>query len=346
MAHRPLKLIVHAEALRHNWRALRDAAGVETGAAIKADGYGLGARPVMETLFDEGARDFFVATWNEAEQLGALPEGARLGVFHGVGPDDGAAAASSPARPVLNSVMQVQRWRAIAPDRPCDVMVETGMNRLGVGMDELGELDGLRIDTLHSHMACADEPEHPLNAQQLSRFREAKAQVAARRYSLANSAAICLGEDYAFDLVRPGIALYGGIPVAAMAGMIEPVVEVQAQVLQLRLLKAGDAIGYNATFTADRDTPVAILNLGYADGFPRNMSGKGHARIAGRKLPLLGRVSMDLVAVDVTHANTDLREGDWMRVDYDVCSIAREAGISQYEALTGLGDRFERVWKD
>lgn len=345
MAHSPLRLIVDADALRHNWRTLRDAAGVETGAAIKADGYGLGARQVMETLYAEGARDFFVATWGEAESLGALPDGARLAVFHGVGPDDLADAAGSPARPVLDTASQVERWRAAGLDAPCDVMVDTGMNRLGLGMDELDALDGMAIDTLHSHLACADEPDHPLNARQLERFREVRDRVKATRYSLANSAGIALGRDYAFDLVRPGIALYGGVPVPAMAATIRKVVELQAQVIQRRLLREGDSIGYNCQYTAPRDMPVAILNLGYADGYPRNMTGKGIARVGDVSLPLVGRVSMDLVAVDLSLAD-DVEEGDWLRVDFDPPWVAGQAGISQYEALTGLGGRFERIWKN
>ena len=345
MAHRPQRLRLHRDALRHNWRVLAKESGVETGAAIKADGYGLGARDVLETLHDAGARDFFVSTWDEAEALGPLPGGVRLAVLHGLGPDDAPAASALEARPVLNSLGQVARWRAAFADRPCDVMVDTGMNRLGLAMDELGALEGLSIDTLHSHLACADDPAHPLNARQLATFHEAREAVPAKRYSLANSAGVLLGPDYAFDLVRPGLALYGASPVAAAAWMFERVVRMEAQVLQLKVLRAGEAIGYGATFVAERDTPVAILNLGYADGYPRNLGNQGHARQGGTALPLLGRVSMDLVAADVTRAR-DLREGDWLEVDFDPTLVARAAGISPYEALTGIGHRFERNWVD
>ncbi|WP_265530140.1 alanine racemase [Sphingomicrobium marinum] len=342
MTHKPLRLIIDRKALQSNWRWIAAQSGVETGAAVKADGYGLGAVEVVATLADAGAKEFFVSTWDEAEALGKLPEGARLAVLHGLGPDDALAAKDSPHRPVLNTMSQVQRWRAAFGDRACDVMIDTGMNRLGVGMDELDGLQGLRIDTLHGHLACADE-DHPMNALQLERFSAAKARVEAQRYALANSAGILLGKDYAFDLVRPGIALYGGVPRREAELMIEQVVTPEAQVVQIHTVKAGDSVGYGATFTAERDTPVATLNIGYADGFARNLSGKAHAVRGNTLLPLLGRVSMDLVAVDISRAG-DVREGDWMAIDYQLPQIARDAGISQYEALTGLGQRFERVW--
>ncbi|WP_260484414.1 alanine racemase [Sphingomicrobium flavum] len=342
MTHRPLRLSLSKDALQSNWRWLTATSGVETGAAIKADGYGLGAVEVAKFLHDAGAREFFVSTWDEAQALGPLPEGARLAVLHGLGPDDAAAAAASDARPVLNTLEQVRRWRIAFADRPCDVMVDTGMNRLGLGMDELGALDGLKIDTLHSHLACADE-DHDRNALQLQRFCEVKDSVAARQYSLANSAGICLGRDYAFDLVRPGLALYGGIPRAEAVGHIQQVVTPEAQVLQVRTLKAGDSIGYGASFTADRNTPIAILNIGYADGYPRNLSGNGYATFGANLLPLLGRVSMDLVAVDITRGGA-WREGDWMPLHFDLPTAADAAGVTQYELLTGLGQRYERRW--
>jgi len=194
--HRPLRLSIDRSALQSNWRWLAEHAGTACGAAVKADGYGLGAREAMLALHAAGCRDFFVSTWSEAEELGSIPNGASLSVLHGVSPDDAESASAGVARPVLNSVEQVGRWKQIAPDRPCDVMVDTGMNRLGLRTDEIGALAGLRIETLMSHLACADE-DHPLNAAQLSRFRQVRAAVPARRYSLANSAGVCLGSEYA-----------------------------------------------------------------------------------------------------------------------------------------------------
>jgi alanine racemase len=335
--HQPLRLTIDRAALQANWRWLRDRAGVTAGAAIKADGYGLGARGTFAALLDAGCRDFFVSTWWEAEQLGPIPDGVSLVVLHGPGPDDRIGAA----RPVLNSPEQVARWKQIGGGQPCDVMVDTGMNRLGLRPEEAGVLDGLNIDTLHSHLACADE-DHPLSARQLRRFREVAASIAAKRYSLANSAGICLGGDYSFDLVRPGLALYGGVPRAEAAGHIQQVAHVEAQVVQRRRVKAGESCGYGATFTADRDLDAVVVNIGYADGYFRGFSNKGRARADDTILPLLGRVSMDLLIFGCDGAQVG--EGDWVEVDYDLATAAQVSGMSQYELLTGLGSRFERVW--
>src|SRR5215212_7725889 len=197
--HRPLRLTIDRSAIQHNWRWLAERAGVAAGAAVKADGYGAGARETTEALIEIGCRDFFVSTWAEAEALGNLPQDASLVVLHGVG-----------------------RY---------DVMVDTGMNRLGLRPADIGTLEGLAIDTLHSHLACADE-DSALNGMQLERFRAVASAVAAKRYSFANSAGICLGREYSFDLVRPGLALYGGVPRAEAAGNIRQVARVEAQVVQ------------------------------------------------------------------------------------------------------------------
>ena len=341
--HRPLRLTLDRSALQHNWRWLKERAGTACGAAIKADGYGVGARGAMDALFEAGCRDFFVSTWAEAAELGDIPQGASLVVLHGVGPDDVETALSSTARPTLNSIDQVARWKQIAPGRPCDVMIDTGINRLGLRPEDLGCLDGLAIDTLMSHLACADE-DHPLNARQLKRFREVAAAVPARRYSLANSAGICLGRDYAFDLVRPGLALYGGVPRREAEGNIRQVAHVEAQIVQRRTIRAGESCGYGATFIANADTEAAILNIGYADGYLRGFSSRGSAFAGEFALPVLGRVSMDLIAIDCDAA-PDLKEGDWVEVDYDLPSASAQSGIPQYELLTTLGHRFERKWR-
>jgi alanine racemase len=317
-------------------------AGVPAGAAIKADGYGLGAREAMAALHEAGCRDFFVSTWAEADALGHLPPAASLIVLHGVGPDDLGPALASAARPVLNSAEQVARWKQSAPGRPCDVMIDSGMNRLGLRPDEVGALDGLVIETLHSHLACADE-DSPMNGAQLQRFREVAGTVPAKRYSIANSAGICLGREYSFDLVRPGLALYGGIPRREAEGHIAQVARVEAQVVQRRTIRAGESCGYGATFVADRDTEAAIVNIGYADGYLRGFSSTGAAFVGEFALPVLGRVSMDLVALDADAA-PDLTEGEWVEMDYDLPTAAEASGLSQYELLTTLGSRFERRW--
>ncbi|WP_442680626.1 alanine racemase [Sphingomonas sp. ASY06-1R] len=340
----PLRLILDGAALVANWRWLAARSGAAAcGAAIKANGYGLGARAVAARLAGAGCRDFFVATWSEAAALGPLPEGAALSVLHGVRAEDMAAACDSPARPVLNSVEQVRRWRE-AGGGACDVMVDTGMNRLGLSVDEAlsDVLAGLPIETLMSHLACAEEGDHPLNARQLAAFRPLRERVPARRYSLANSAGVLLGEDYAFDLTRPGLALYGGQP-GPDAAAIRPVAAIAAQILQVRTVAAGESVGYGACWRTLTEARVAVLNLGYADGYRRALAAGSWAEAGGVRCPLIGRVSMDLIAIDVTAATAG--EGDWVTIPLDLPALAARSGQSQYEILTGLQDRFERHWR-
>jgi len=340
--HHALRLSLDSAALVANWRWLQRAAGVAAGAAVKADGYGLGAREVVARLGKAGCRDFFVSTWAEAKALGPLPAGAALSVLHGVGPEDLASTLASDARPVLNTPRQVARWKEAAPGRPCDVMIDTGMNRLGLRSDEIGLLNGLAIETLMSHLACADEDD-AMNPVQRDLFAAVAAAVPARRTSLANSAGICLGRDFVFDLVRPGLALYGGIAREEAAGHIAQVVFPEAEVIQRRIVRAGESVGYGATFVAAADTEAGIVNVGYADGYLRCFAGSGSATWDGAALPLIGRVSMDLVALDVGAA-PGLAEGDWVTLDYDLPAAASASGLSQYELLTGLSQRFERRW--
>lgn len=335
----PLRLRLDSAALVANWKTLAAMSGpAACGAAVKADGYGLGAREVARRLAAAGCRDFFVATWAEAAALADL--GVAVSVLHGVREEDPLDAPY--ARPVLNTAVQVMRWKPTG--RPCDVMVDTGMNRLGVSPQEIAEglLDGLVIETLMSHLVSADE-DVPLNARQRDAFAALRGRTSAKRMSLANSAGIALGADYAFDLTRPGIALYGG-RYRAEHEAIRQVAMPEAQILQRRRVRAGEAVGYNATWTAPEDTEVAILNLGYADGYLRCFSGRGSGFVEDRLLPLIGRVSMDLTALDVSAA-PELGEGDWVAISYDLPETAKASGLSQYELLTGLGKRFERVWE-
>ncbi|MGK6318272.1 alanine racemase [Sphingomonas sp. DT-204] len=338
----PHRLILDGSALVHNWRLLaRMSGGAACGAAVKADGYGLGAAEVVVRLAEAGCRDFFVATW--AEALALAGQEVSIAVLHGVRAEDMALAGLPNTRPVLNTAEQVQRWRE-GGGGMCDVMVDTGMNRLGLSVEEVtgGLLDGLAIDVLMSHLACADE-DSPMNARQRDALAGLKSRTNARRLSLANSAGIALGADYAFDLTRPGLALYGGVPRAELSG-VRQVVFPEAQILQRRRVPAGGTVGYNAIWTAPAVTEVAVINLGYADGYWRGFSGSGSARAGGRQLPVLGRVSMDLAALDVDTA-PDLAEGDWVAIDYALSAAAEASGMSQYELLTGLGRRFERVWR-
>jgi alanine racemase len=344
MVHHPLRLTLDGAALVANWHWLAHrSGGAECGAAVKADGYGLGAREVVKRLQAAGCRHFFVATWAEAEALMPWPSDLALAVLHGVGPEDLAAARASPARPVLNSLAQIARWRETR--RPCDVMVDTGINRLGLTHAEAtgGALDGLRIETLMSHLACADE-DVAANEAQRRAFAEVAGKLKAARLSLANSAGICLGREYTFDLTRPGLALYGGVPRAEAAGHIRQVARIEAQVVQRRRVPAGGRVGYGGTFVAAEGCELAVLNIGYADGYLRGFSNAGRARIGDRFAPVVGRVSMDLTAIRVD-GSVDAQEGDWIELDYDLPAAAAQSGLSQYELLTTVGSRLRRVWR-
>ena len=333
-----LRLTVDTSALTANWRWLRDFGSSATcGAAVKADGYGLGAKECVAALASAGATEFFVSSWAEAEALGTVPAGTRLAVLHGLMPDEEPLPG---VVPILSTAAQVARWQAGGGGR-CDLMVDTGMNRLGLSLAEATALpSGLDIDVLHSHLACADEPGHPMNAAQLVRFHQALAVIPHKRASLANSAGICLGRDYAFDLTRPGIGLYGGVPHPAAAGHLQAVVGIEARVVQVRDVAAGETYGYGATWTAARASRVAVINLGYADGYRRGFAGHGLAYVGGQACPIVGRVSMDLTGVDVT--GHEIGEGDWLRIGFDLPAASAATGISQYELLTGLGHRYLR----
>ena len=343
--HLPLRLRLDGAALVSNWRWLARMSGTAAcGAAVKANGYGLGAAEIAARLEEAGCRDFFVATWAEAEALLPSLGDASLSVLHGLAAEDVPVAATSRARPVLNTPLQVARWREAGQGRSCDVMIDTGMNRLGLSLRDItdGLLEGLNIETLMSHLASADE-DVPMNRAQRDAFAFLADKVPARRLSLANSAGICLGTDYAFDLTRPGLALYGGIPRQEAEGHIGQVVRLEAQIIQRRSISSGDAVGYNATFVADRDMELAILNLGYADGYLRGFSGRGRARIGEDFAPVVGRVSMDLTAICVDGA-PELQEGDWIELDLDLPNASEQSGLSQYELLTVMGNRHDRIW--
>lgn len=338
----PLRLNLNSAALVANWRRLSALSGdAACGAAVKANGYGLGADAVVERLAAAGCRDFFVATW--AEALALVQHEVPVAVLHGARAEDMSLIGLPNVRPVLSTATQVQRWRD-AGAGVCDVMVDTGMNRLGVAPSDVidGLLDGLQIDVLMSHLASADE-DSDLNERQRAAFAGLVGKTGARRMSLANSAGIALGAGYHFDLTRPGVALYGAVPCPRLDGEIRQVVTPETQILQRRRVVAGDIVGYNATWTARADTEVAIVNLGYADGYGRGFSDTGHAWAGDARLPVIGRVSMDLTALDVSAA-PDLTEGDWVRIDYALPAAAQASGRSQYELLTGLGTRFDRRW--
>lgn len=338
-----LRLRIDRAALAANWRALdRLSSTARAGAAVKADAYGIGAAQAVPVLAEAGCETFFVAHWGEVPPLLGLVDPAKISVLHGPMNDaDVAFARAAGVKPVLNSLSQIARWQASGGGR-CDLMVDSGINRLGLPIGQLGDpmLAALDIDICMSHLASADE-DVAQNELQQARFAAVRGAIRARRYSLANSAGIALGADYHADLTRPGLALYGGVPRAELAPHIAQVAYPEAAVIQVRDLAAGDSVGYNATFTAPNAMRVGVIALGYADGYLRCWSGKGRFSWRGARCAALGRISMDMTVVDLSEA-PGCDEGDWLAVDYDPVASAEATGLSQYELFTLLGRRFAK----
>lgn len=335
-----LRLRIDSDALRHNWQAL-DAlsGGARAGAAVKANCYGLGVDRCLPVLREAGCRDFFVAHWSEVPAVLRHVPPKHVAVFHGPHSADHVAfARATGVRPVIDSLQQAKLW-IDGGGGACDLMVDTGINRLGVAPADLSDplVQALKIEVLMSHLACADE-DSAMNARQLDRFRACLPEVKHGEASLANSAGIALGGDYAFDLTRPGLALYGGTPRAELDGRIAQVAYPQAALIQTRELRPGDTVGYNASFTAARNMRTGVVSLGYADGILRSWGG-GHFLHGNRKLPILGKVSMDMIVLDLTQA-PELAEGDWVELPYHLPDAAQQTLLSQYELLTVLGRRF------
>lgn len=340
----PSRLRLDGAALVANWKIMARLSGsAATGAAVKANAYGLGARDVVPRLWAAGCRDFFVAHWGEAEEIADLIPVQHIAVLNGVCRDDVRQAAVLGAVPVLNTPSQIALWRAAGGGR-CHVMIDSGMNRLGVGAEQLhdGLFDGLDVDILMSHLASADE-QSPQNAMQLERYRRISEGLTCKRRSLANSAGIALGPDYHFDLTRPGLALYGGVAHSTLGDSIRQVVLPQARVLQTRKVASGAMVGYNATYIAEHEMTTATMAIGYADGYYRAFSNRGFVCVKGIDCPIVGRVSMDLITVDVTSIPS-LSEGDWCDIHFELPSASHISGVSQYELLTGLSHRAERYW--
>jgi len=338
-----LRLTVDRAALAANWRALDTlSGGARAGAAVKADCYGLGVDTCVPVLRDAGCTTFFVAHWSEVAGVIAHVPAAQVAVLHGpLGADDCAYARATGAVPVINSLEQAAMWVNSGGGR-CHLMVDTGINRLGIALAEAGDprIAALEIDMLMSHLASADEAT-AMNRMQAELLREAAGIVPHLRLSLANSAGIALGESFAFDITRPGLALYGGVPRAELAGTIRPVARVEARLLQCRQLTPGEGVGYNCAFIASTHMRVGAVSIGYADGFLRSRGPGNALDHEGRALPILGKVSMDMVVVDLAAA-PDLAAGDWLGVPWNIADAAQQNALSPYEMLTVIGTRLRR----
>lgn len=336
-----LRLCFDADALAGNWQALDRISGYAmAGAAVKADAYGIGVDRAVPVLREAGCRRFYVAHWSEVADVAQHVAAESISVLHGVQSSEEAAYARAiGARPVINSLKQARLWQETGGGA-CDLMVDTGINRLGLSMSEIGapQIASLHVETLMSHLASADE-DAALNGIQLARFREVCAAIPAKTRSFANSAGIALGPDYAFDETRPGLSLYGGIPRGELADVIRPVIHPQAAIMQRRSIRAGESVGYNARFIATEAMEIGVVALGYADGFLRCRGPGGAVMFDGQRLPILGTVSMDMIVIDATAA-PQLADGDWVDIPFDLRENAQHSGLSQYELLTTLGRRF------
>lgn len=335
-------LTIDLDAIAANWAALRARAGVETAATIKADAYGLGAGPVAKRLAAAGARRFFVALAEEGAALRqALGAGPEILVFSGHMAGDAQAIRNLGLTPVLNSAEQLVRHLEALPGHPFALQLDTGMNRLGIEPRDWAALRDLALQArprlILSHLACADEPDHLMNGQQLDEFQAMTDGCGVPR-SLAATGGILLGPAYAFDLVRPGIGLYGGAPFADA----RPVVRLDLPVIQVRSVEPGESVGYSATWVASRPTRVATVAAGYADGLLRALSGRGTLWAGDVPCPILGRVSMDLIAADVSATDPEPEALTILGPRQGVDALAEAAGTIGYEILTGLGPRYRR----
>jgi alanine racemase len=358
-------LTIDLDAVVANWRKLeKTAVPAECAGVIKADAYGCGTGPVARALASAGCKTFFVATLDEARAARAAVASAAIYVLDGFFQNCGDAFAKVNAMPVIGDLQELAEWdvfcRRTGWTGGAAIHIDTGINRLGLTVTEAqGIISRINagdhgITLVMSHLACAESLHHPLNAKQLATFREIAALFSGVPASLSNSSGIFLGSQFQFDLVRPGAAIYGVNPTPEADNPMQPVVDLKVRIAQLRTIERGESVGYGATWTARRPTRLAIVAAGYADGYFRAAGGSDGTRgadviVAGKRCPVVGRISMDLMAVDITdlppnvarrgHMATLIGEG--ITID----EVAHHFGTIGYEVLTGLGQRYARLYK-
>lgn len=345
---------IDLSALCANFGSIRTAAPkAEIAAVVKCNGYGLGADKISRALVErENCKTFFVAHAQEGASLRkalnpVLPD-ADIYVFNGPAPDTLAVFENAGLIPVLNSLEQAKLWTARLQGAAAALNIETGMNRLGApiaDLDTIAALDGLNITMVMSHLACSSEPSHPQNALQRDRFIETAAKFPGAHKSLAASGGALMDDSYHFDLVRLGVALYGGSPFEEEEPRLKPVAALRASIIQLRETAAGEAVGYSATYKTERASLLATVALGYGDGFPRAGSNRSAAFINSHRAPIAGRVSMDLITLDVTDLPEPPQLGDSVEFfgpNLPIHEAALACGTISYELLTGLGGRVDR----
>jgi alanine racemase len=358
-------LTIDLDAIVANWRKLeKTAVPAECAGVIKADAYGCGAAPVARALADAGCKTFFVATLDEARAARAAVPQAAIYTLDGFFQNSGDAFAKIDARPVIGDLNELAEWdvfcRRSGWAGGAAIHIDTGMNRLGLTIVEAqGIIPRINagdhgITLVMSHLACAESLNHPLNARQLATFREIASLFSGVPASLSNSSGVFLGPQFQFDLVRPGAALYGVNPTPEADNPMQPVVDLKARIVRMRTVEKGESVGYGGTWTARRPTKLAIVSAGYADGYFRAAGGIDGTRsaevvVAGKRCPVAGRISMDLMAIDVTDLpNNAVRRGHMVTLigeGITVDELAHHFGTIGYEVLTSLGPRYARVYK-
>lgn len=356
------ELYIDLSAIVQNYHYLQKrVSSAQCGAVVKANAYGLGMIEIAKALAKAGCKDFFVAHLDEGIALRSiLNQDYTIYVLHGLPPSTESLFIKHHLTPILNDINQLQHWLKLCNDRntsySAGVQFDTGMSRFGIEEEELSNLQQrnwgvFQPSLIMSHLACADTPTHPANRQQLERFQAIKQQIPNCRASLAASSGIFLGQDWHFDLVRPGVALYGGNPTPGQPNPMQSVISLQGTVIQLRHISKGAFIGYGATFTAPKDMRLAWISIGYADGFFRAFSNKISAlspQFPKIPLALLGRVSMDSLCVDITELpDTALQVGDKIEIignHQPIDSLAQQVDTIGYEILTSLGNRYHRIY--
>ena len=351
-------ITVDLDALEANFRYCQEQLlPASCAAVVKADAYGLGIREIAPALRHAGCRQFFTATHREGVTLRSLLPDAEIFVFEGVTDLSLDVFCEHDLVPVLITPAHSALWAEQARSRgrplPAILHIDTGMTRLGFGEPELAELlnrredlDWIEIRYMMTHYACADEPDNDLNRKQLERFERLRRLLPGAPTSVGNSAGGLMGREYSGDMARVGIALFGGNPYLNGMPPLQPVLRVQSRILQLREIPAGTPVGYGATFTAETPMRIATVGTGYADGYPWSLGNHGVASIGGQRVPVVGRVSMDLITLDVTGLPEDsVQPGamvDLIGPDISLEEVAERAGTINYEILTGLGQRAQR----
>ncbi|HTK79027.1 MAG TPA: alanine racemase [Rhizomicrobium sp.] len=358
----PGRLSIRLGAIAANYREFRQrSASAEVAGVVKADAYGLGTMRVARTLAEAGCRTFFVARVEEGIALRPVVPNARILVLDGVVAGSTRALIEHRLVPVLNSLAEIESWsqaaRAEKRALDCAIHIDTGMNRLGLPPDELAvlvektqrRLFGFNVVLCMSHLACADDPASSMNRMQLDRFKGALAQLPPAPASLSASAGVLLGKEYVFDVVRAGIGLYGGHPQITGENPFAVAAVATGRILQIRRVDRGETVGYGATFRVGRPSTLATVGLGYADGLMRAIGNKGQGAIAGMRAPIVGRLSMDVMTLDVTDIRSEAvsvgAEVEFLGDTISLEEFAGWAGTASYEVLTSFGRRLPRYYE-